>query len=127
MGVIATNTAAIQLANAREKPRYIISTKGSSQVNSFPTLHQYSTYKSYEYLSVSQQRGSPDPLTVAFCFGVFCSIALFCSEEKGKLFVPSAQEKNTVVVSSKTGKLIDIDIQAVKNALPIFDVSLALV
>lgn len=73
-GVIATNTAAIQLANAREKP----------------------------------------------------SIALFCSEEKGKLFVPNAEEKKCVIVSSKTGKLIDIDIEAVKRAIQIFDVSLAL-
>ncbi|XP_062154952.1 photosynthetic NDH subunit of subcomplex B 1, chloroplastic [Alnus glutinosa] len=73
-GVIATNTAAIQLANTREKP----------------------------------------------------SIALFCSEEKGKLFVPNAEEKKCVIVSSKTGKLIDIDIQAVKKVLQIFDVSLAL-
>ncbi|KAK4590094.1 hypothetical protein RGQ29_020596 [Quercus rubra] len=73
-GVIATNTAAIQLANAREKP----------------------------------------------------SIALFGSEEKGKLFVPNAEEKKCVIVSSKTGKLIDIDIEAVKRAIQIFDVSLAL-
>lgn len=57
----------------------------------------------------------------------FCSIALFSSEEKGKLFVPSAEERNCVVVSSKTGKLIDIDVQAVKNALPIFSASFALV
>ncbi|KAL5574467.1 hypothetical protein UlMin_016166 [Ulmus minor] len=75
VGVIATNTAAIQLANAREKP----------------------------------------------------SIALFCSEEKGKLFVPNAEEKNCVIVSSKTGKLADIDVEAVKKALPVFDLSLALV
>ncbi|KAG7992701.1 hypothetical protein I3843_02G140000 [Carya illinoinensis] len=74
-GVIATNTAAIQLANAREKP----------------------------------------------------SIALFCSEEKGKLFVPNAEGKRCAVVSSKTGKLIDIDVGAVKRALQIFDLSLALV
>ncbi|KAH7547481.1 photosynthetic NDH subunit of subcomplex B 1, chloroplastic [Ziziphus jujuba] len=74
-GLIATNTAAIQLANAREKP----------------------------------------------------SIALFSSEEKGKLFIPNAVEKNCVVVSSKTGKLIDIDVQAVKNAFTIFSASFALV
>lgn len=54
------------------------------------------------------------------------SIALFCSEEKGKLFVPNAEEKKCVIVSSKTGKLIDIDIEAVKRAIQIFDVSLAL-
>ncbi|OMO74139.1 Glycosyl transferase, family 9 [Corchorus olitorius] len=74
-GVIATNTAAIQLANAREKP----------------------------------------------------SIGLFCSEQKGKLFIPNAEEKNCAIVSSKTGKLKDIDVDAVKQAMQIFDVSLALV
>ncbi|XP_022724216.1 photosynthetic NDH subunit of subcomplex B 1, chloroplastic [Durio zibethinus] len=74
-GVIATNTAAIQLANAREKP----------------------------------------------------SIGLFCSEQKGKLFVPNAGEKKCAIVSSKTGKLIDIDVEAVKQAMQIFDMSLALV
>ncbi|KAH7564647.1 hypothetical protein ACOSQ2_021989 [Xanthoceras sorbifolium] len=73
-GVIATNTAAVQLANAREKP----------------------------------------------------SIALFCSELKGRLFVPNAEEKKCIVVSSKTGKLIDIEVEAVKQAMQIFDVSLAL-
>ncbi|XP_062089988.1 photosynthetic NDH subunit of subcomplex B 1, chloroplastic [Humulus lupulus] len=74
-GVIATNTAAIQLANARDKP----------------------------------------------------SIALLCSEEKGNLFIPNAEEKNCVVVSSKTGKLIDINVEDVKKALPLFNMSLALV
>ncbi|KAK2986499.1 hypothetical protein RJ640_021374 [Escallonia rubra] len=75
IGVIATNTAAIQLAHAREKP----------------------------------------------------SVALFCSEEKGKLFVPNAEEKRCIVLSSKTGKLIDIDIEAVKNVVPVFELPLALV
>ncbi|PQQ11271.1 photosynthetic NDH subunit of subcomplex B 1 chloroplastic [Prunus yedoensis var. nudiflora] len=75
-GVITTNTAAIQLANAREKP----------------------------------------------------CIALFGSEEKGKLFVPNTEEKkNCVIVSSKTRQLKDIDTEAVKRALQIFKVSLALV
>ncbi|XP_021821876.1 photosynthetic NDH subunit of subcomplex B 1, chloroplastic [Prunus avium] len=75
-GVITTNTAAIQLANAREKP----------------------------------------------------CIALFGSEEKGKLFVPNTEEKkNCVIVSSKTRQLKDIDTEAVKRALQIFNVSLALV
>ncbi|KAG6787858.1 hypothetical protein POTOM_003903 [Populus tomentosa] len=74
-GVIATNTAAIQLANAREKP----------------------------------------------------SIALFGSEEKGKIFVPNAEEKKCIIVSSKTGKLKDIDVGAVKQEMQIFDMSLALV
>ncbi|KAK1317251.1 hypothetical protein QJS10_CPA05g02206 [Acorus calamus] len=74
VGVITTNTAALQLANAREKP----------------------------------------------------SIALFSSEEKGRLFVPGAEEKKCVVISSKTGRLIDIDIEAVKNAMQIFEGSLAI-
>uniref|UniRef100_A0A2P2JM10 Photosynthetic NDH subunit of subcomplex B 1ic n=3 Tax=Rhizophora mucronata TaxID=61149 RepID=A0A2P2JM10_RHIMU len=73
-GVIATNTAALQLANAREKP----------------------------------------------------CIALFSSEEKGKLFVASANEKICTIVSSKTEKIEDIDIESIKQAMPIFDLSLAL-
>ncbi|CAL9063172.1 unnamed protein product [Musa banksii] len=68
-GVIATNTAAIQLATARNKP----------------------------------------------------SIALFSSEEKGNLFIPNAQEKRCSIVSSPTGKLKDIDVEAVKNAVEIFE------
>ncbi|KAJ9693144.1 hypothetical protein PVL29_012052 [Vitis rotundifolia] len=74
LGVIATNTAAVQLATAREKP----------------------------------------------------CIALFSSQQKGELFVPNAQEKKCLVVSSKTGKLVDINVEAVKKATGIFDVSLAL-
>ncbi|KAJ0257122.1 Photosynthetic NDH subunit of subcomplex B 1 [Hirschfeldia incana] len=75
-GVIATNTAAIQLANARDKP----------------------------------------------------SIGLFSSEEKAKLFVPDAEERsNCVIVASKTGSLADIDVGAVKNAMQVFEGSLALV
>lgn len=75
IGVIATNTAAIQLANAREKP----------------------------------------------------SIALFCSAEKGKVFVPNPGEKQCTIVSSATGKLIDIDVEAVKTAVQIFQMPLAFV
>ncbi|NP_001242232.1 Photosynthetic NDH subunit of subcomplex B 1, chloroplastic-like [Glycine max] len=74
-GVIATNTTAVQLANAREKP----------------------------------------------------CIALFCSEEKGNKFVPRAEEKKCIIISSKTGKLIDIDVEAVKNAVQTFNLSPALV
>ncbi|XP_023548446.1 photosynthetic NDH subunit of subcomplex B 1, chloroplastic [Cucurbita pepo subsp. pepo] len=73
-GVIATNTAAIQLAIAREKP----------------------------------------------------SIALFCSEEKAKLFVPEAEAKRCIAVSSTTGRLIDIDMGTVKRAIQSFEVPLAL-
>ncbi|XP_073100587.1 photosynthetic NDH subunit of subcomplex B 1, chloroplastic-like [Elaeis guineensis] len=65
VGVVATNTAAIQLANARDKP----------------------------------------------------SIALFSSEEKGQLFVPNAEENRCEIISSKTGKLVDIDVEAIKNAV----------
>ncbi|KAI4329401.1 hypothetical protein L6164_021668 [Bauhinia variegata] len=74
-GVITTNTAAVQLANAREKT----------------------------------------------------SITLFCSEEKGRIFVPDAEEKKCTIISSKTGKLADIDVGAVKDAIKTFNVSLALV
>ncbi|XP_038988163.1 photosynthetic NDH subunit of subcomplex B 1, chloroplastic [Phoenix dactylifera] len=69
VGVVATNTAAIPLANARDKP----------------------------------------------------SIALFSSKEKGKLFVPNAEEKRCQIISSKTGKLIDIDVEAVKNSVQMFE------
>ena len=55
-----------------------------------------------------------------------CSIALFSSQQKGELFVPNAQEKKCLIVSSKTGKLVDINVEAVKKATEIFDVSLAL-
>ncbi|XP_031386691.1 photosynthetic NDH subunit of subcomplex B 1, chloroplastic isoform X2 [Punica granatum] len=74
VGVISTNTAAVQLANARKKP----------------------------------------------------SIALFGSEEKAKLFVPNAEEKKCFTISSKTGKLADIEVETVKNSMQIFDVALAL-
>ncbi|KAJ7962754.1 NAD(P)H dehydrogenase subunit 48, partial [Quillaja saponaria] len=73
IGVIATNTAAIQLANARQKP----------------------------------------------------SIALFCSAEKANIFVPNPEEKRCTSISSKTGKLVDIDVDAVKNAVQYFNVALA--
>ncbi|XP_068651633.1 photosynthetic NDH subunit of subcomplex B 1, chloroplastic [Aristolochia californica] len=74
IGVICTNTAAVQLANARDKP----------------------------------------------------SIALFSSEEKAKLFIPNAEEKRCTTISSKTGKLIDIDVEAVKVAIKTFEGSLVL-
>ncbi|KAL2242762.1 UNVERIFIED_CONTAM: Photosynthetic NDH subunit of subcomplex B 1, chloroplastic [Sesamum indicum] len=73
-GVIATNTAAIQLAHAREKP----------------------------------------------------SVALFCSDDKAKAFVPNPEEKKCAIISSKTGKLIDIDVEAVKTAVQIFSMPLAI-
>ncbi|KAG9455868.1 hypothetical protein H6P81_000376 [Aristolochia fimbriata] len=74
IGVICTNTAAVHLANARDKP----------------------------------------------------SIALFSSEEKARLFVPNAEEKKCTIISSKTGKLIDIDVEAVKDAIKNFEGSLVL-
>lgn len=73
-GVIATNTAAIQLANARGTP----------------------------------------------------SVALFGSEDKAKVFVPNAEEKKCAIISSKTGKLVDIDVEAVKTAVQIFTLPLAI-
>ncbi|KAJ8553614.1 hypothetical protein K7X08_024292 [Anisodus acutangulus] len=73
-GVIATNTAAIQLANARGKP----------------------------------------------------SFGLFCSEDKARSFVPNAEEKKCATISSKTGKLVDIDVEAVKSAVQIFTMPLAI-
>lgn len=48
---------------------------------------------------------------------VACSVALFSSDEKGRLFVPDAEEKRCTIVSSKSGKLIDIDVGAVKAAV----------
>ncbi|KAK1400222.1 Photosynthetic NDH subunit of subcomplex B 1 chloroplastic [Heracleum sosnowskyi] len=75
VGVIATNTAAVQLSVAREKP----------------------------------------------------CIALFSSQEKGKLFVPDAEVKKCKIISSKTGALADIDIETIKAAVQIFEMPLALV
>ncbi|CAA7406854.1 unnamed protein product [Spirodela intermedia] len=64
-GVICTNTAAVQLAHARDKT----------------------------------------------------SVALFSSDEKGRLFVPDAEEKRCTIMSSKSGKLIDIDVGVIKAAV----------
>ena len=56
------------------------------------------------------------------------SIGLFSSEEKANLFVPDAEERsNCVIVASKTGSLTDIDVGSVKNAMQVFEGSLALV
>lgn len=55
-----------------------------------------------------------------------CSIALFCSEEKAKLFVPDAEAKRCITVSSATGRLIDIEMDTVKKAIQSFEVPLAL-
>ncbi|KAG6479072.1 hypothetical protein ZIOFF_062528 [Zingiber officinale] len=82
IGVIATNTAALQLANAHNKPR-------------------------------------PFFLNSLRCF--FFSIALFSSEEKANTFVPNAREKRCSIIASSTGKLIDIDVESVKNAVGIFE------
>ena len=61
------------------------------------------------------------------CFLVLlCSIGLFSSEDKGRLFVPNAEAKKCSIISSKTGRLIDIDVEAVKSAVEIFTVPLAL-
>uniref|UniRef100_A0A7N0V7N0 Uncharacterized protein n=1 Tax=Kalanchoe fedtschenkoi TaxID=63787 RepID=A0A7N0V7N0_KALFE len=74
-GVVATNTAAVQLAIARGKP----------------------------------------------------SVALFGSKAKAELFVPDPDGNRCVAVSSSSGKLADIDVEAVKNATRVFDLALALV
>lgn len=55
------------------------------------------------------------------------SVALFCSEEKGEKFVPNAEEKRCTIIASKTGKLIDIDVEAVKSVIPMFEMAFALV
>ncbi|KAJ9568033.1 hypothetical protein OSB04_003999 [Centaurea solstitialis] len=75
VGVISTNTAAVQIARAREKP----------------------------------------------------CVALFGSEEKAKLFLPNLEDNNKcIIASSKSGKLVDIDTDAVKNAVQIFEMPLAI-
>ncbi|GKA59624.1 photosynthetic NDH subunit of subcomplex B 1, chloroplastic [Tanacetum coccineum] len=74
VGVISTNTAAVHLALAREKP----------------------------------------------------CVALFGSEEKAKLFLPNVDNNKCIIASSKTGKLADIDTNAVKNAVQIFEMPLVL-
>nr|XP_043607489.1 photosynthetic NDH subunit of subcomplex B 1, chloroplastic [Erigeron canadensis] len=74
VGVISTNTAAILLAHARNKP----------------------------------------------------CVALFGSEEKAKVFLPNLEDSKCIVASSKTGKLVDIDTDAVKNAVQIFEMPLAI-
>jgi hypothetical protein len=49
------------------------------------------------------------------------SVALFSSEEKARVFLPYAEEKKScTIVASTTGKLVDIDIEAVKNAVKDF-------
>ncbi|KAL6644177.1 hypothetical protein ACP70R_015785 [Stipagrostis hirtigluma subsp. patula] len=69
-GVVATNTAAVQLANARDKP----------------------------------------------------CVALFSSTEKARLFLPYVDDKSScTVVASATGKLIDVDLDAVKTAVKDFE------
>lgn len=50
-------------------------------------------------------------------------MALFGSEEKAKVFLPNVDSK-CIVASSKTGKLVDIDTNAVKNAVQIFEMPL---
>lgn len=45
------------------------------------------------------------------------SVALFSSAEKAKVFVPDSDQKRCMTLSSKTGKLVDIDVEIVKTAL----------
>jgi len=55
-------------------------------------------------------------------FLLFASVALFSSAEKAKLFLPHVEDKSSfTVISSATGKLIDIDINAVKNTVKDFE------
>ncbi|EYU21734.1 hypothetical protein ABFS82_09G084700 [Erythranthe guttata] len=54
------------------------------------------------------------------------SVALFSSDDKAKVFVPNPEEKKCAVITSKTGKLEDIDVEAVKNAVQIFSMPLAI-
>lgn len=53
-------------------------------------------------------------------------MALFGSEDKAKLFLPNIEDSKFIIASSKTGKLVDIDINAVKNAVQIFEMPLAI-
>ncbi|KAG6501159.1 hypothetical protein ZIOFF_041029 [Zingiber officinale] len=57
----------------------------------------------------------------------FFSIALFSSEEKANTFVPNVREKRCSIIASSTGKLIDIDVESVKNAVGIFEGSKVLI
>lgn len=53
-------------------------------------------------------------------------MGLFCSEEKARLFVPDGEEKKCATIASKTGKLIDIDVEEVKRAVQSFSLPLAI-
>jgi hypothetical protein len=59
-------------------------------------------------------------------FLVPCSVALFSSAEKAALFVPHAKERRCQVVSSQTGKLEDIDMNAVIGTVKTMEEALAL-
>lgn len=58
-----------------------------------------------------------------FCnFSSFASVALFSSAEKARLFLPYVEDMSScTVISSATGKLIDIDISVVKNTVKDFE------
>ncbi|KAG6513946.1 hypothetical protein ZIOFF_024283 [Zingiber officinale] len=60
-------------------------------------------------------------------FEVYVHIALFSSEEKANTFVPNAREKRCSIIASSIGKLIDIDVNSVKNAVGIFEGSKVLI
>ena len=52
----------------------------------------------------------------------FSSVALFSSAEKARLFLPYMEDKGScTVITSATGKLIDIDVEAVKKAVKDFE------
>ncbi|KAG6492511.1 hypothetical protein ZIOFF_047474 [Zingiber officinale] len=46
---------------------------------------------------------------------------IFYEIEKANTFVPNAREKRCSIIASSTGKLIDIDVESVKNAVGIFE------
>ncbi|XP_042401242.1 ras-related protein RABH1c-like [Zingiber officinale] len=52
---------------------------------------------------------------------------IFYEIEKANTFVPNAQEKRCSIIASSTGKLIDIDVESVKNAVGIFEGSKVLI
>jgi hypothetical protein len=58
------------------------------------------------------------------CFVPLSSVALFSSAEKASLFLPYAEDKGScTIITSATGKLIDVDVEAVKKAVSDFELA----
>jgi hypothetical protein len=57
------------------------------------------------------------------CFVPLSSVALFSSTEKASLFLPAEDKGSCTVITSVTGKLIDIDVEAVKKAVSDFELA----